>query len=173
MPIEVLVMMGVQGSGKDYFIENNMPRPNLVASSDDFFLKGKEYNFDPMLLGKAHAACFRRAVTFMREWEDVTSHGTLVINNTNSSIAEIAPYMAAAGAYGASASILCLRIDPRVAAARNVHGVHVLKVAQMAEAIERTLLQMPPWWEREVMEWDPARAAYRLEVSKTQSVEGS
>lgn len=162
MPIDVTVLMGVSGAGKNHFIENNMPKPSLVVSADDFFMKDGVYKFDRELLSKAHADCFRKLVAFLRENEGLATMGTVVVNNTNSSIVELAPYMAAAGAFGADASILYLRIDPNVAVTRSTHGVNVSTVLRMAENLDMTMRNMPSWWEREVMQWDPVTASYRL-----------
>jgi hypothetical protein len=69
--------------------------------------------------------------------------------------------MAAAQAYGAEANIIYLRIDPKIAAARNVHGTPVETVEKMAERLEKTLKDLPPWWDIEVLNWDVETSQYR------------
>lgn len=160
--------MAVSGAGKDHFINHHMPKPEVVASADDFFMVNGEYRFTPNLLGAAHGACLRKVITELqlrsRVSENIaipTTHDVLVVNNTNTSLTEIAPYMAAGQAYGADAKILCLRIDPKIAAARNAHGTPLATVEKMAERLEKTLKDLPPWWDVEVLNWDPERSEYR------------
>lgn len=160
--VEVIVLMGISGAGKNHFIDNRMPKPNLVVSADDFFMKEGKYVFDPKLLSQAHANCFRRTVDFLKEHRECDHDTTLVVNNTNTSVSEIAPYMAAAGAYGGEGHIICLRIDPVIAAGRNTHGTPLETIVKMAERMEKTLKDLPPWWDKEVFQWDPGTSSYRF-----------
>lgn len=155
--MKLVVLMAVSGAGKDYFIEHNMPQANWMASADNFFMQGDRYVFDASKLGEAHGACFREVIDALQRGSEL-----IVVNNTNTSVAEIAPYMAAAQAYGAEANIICLRIDPKIAAARNTHGTPLATIEKMAERLERTLKELPPWWDKEVLQWDPGTSSYRL-----------
>lgn len=167
--MNVVVLMGVSGAGKNYFIDNNMPEANMIVSADTFFMKDGKYVFDAAKLGDAHSACFRKFIENVRLTADYasdgsvknTTPGTLVVNNTNSSISEIAPYMAAAKAYGADASIICLRIDPVIAASRATHGAPLETIVKMAAKIDQTLKELSPWWAREVLQWNPETSSYR------------
>ena len=47
----------------------------------------------------------------------------IVVDNTNSTIAEIAPYYATAEALECEAEIVCVDCHPDLAASRNIHGV--------------------------------------------------
>lgn len=168
--MNVVALMGVSGAGKNKFIETNMPWTNMIVSADDFFMKEGKYVFDAAKLGAAHGSCFRKFVDVLRKDADIHIDGTvennitglIVVNNTNSSLSEIAPYMAAAQAYGADASVICLRINPEIAAARAIHGASLETIVKMAERIEKTLKELPPWWDKEVMQWDPGTSSYRL-----------
>ena len=158
--VEVIVLVGISGAGKNHFIENNMPRPNLVVSADDYFMVDGKYQFDPKKLSAAHGSCFRNAVSFLKDYEGRKS--TLVVNNTNSSIPEIAPYMAAAGAYGGHGHVIVLRIDPYLATARSQHGITTEANVKMAARVEETLKALPPWWDKEILQWDSKTSTYRF-----------
>lgn len=138
--MKVVVMSGIPGSGKSTLAAQLFDAGTARFSADDFFMVGGEYRFDPAKIGEAHNACLRGFVAAIQS--DV--HSTLVVDNTNLSIAEIAPYAALAQAFGAELEILTVRCDPAIAAARNVHGVPAERVAAMAAQLEAR--QLPPWW---------------------------
>lgn len=152
--MRLVLLMAVSGAGKDHFAAHNLPKANTLASADDYF--GTPYKFDPTKLGEAHGACFRKVIEALQRKEEL-----VVVNNTNTSLVEIAPYMAAAQAYGYEANSICLRINPQIAAARNTHGVPLATVEKMAERLEQTLKTLPPWWDHQVLNWDAERSQYR------------
>ncbi len=71
---------------------------------------------------------------------------TVVVDNTNTTIAEIAPYAALALAYGHEMEIVYVSCDPAVAAARNIHGVSDLVIGQMVQRLRDLPASLPPWW---------------------------
>lgn len=146
--------MAVSGAGKDHFAAHNLPKANTLASADDYF--GTPYKFDPAKLGEAHGACFRKVIEALQRKEEL-----VVVNNTNTSLVEIAPYMVAAQAYGYEANIISLQIDPKIAAARNTHGTPLATVEKMAERLAKTLEDLPPWWDIQNLYWDVERSQYR------------
>lgn len=165
--MRLIVLMAVSGAGKDHFVAHFMPEANTVASADDYFMRDGKYRFDGDYLYLAHGACFRKVLAALQEGVATAEHTPaeasplIVVNNTNTTIAEIAPYMMAAQAYGAEASITCLRIAPLVAAKRNVHGVGLTPILKMAERLEKTLTELPPWWGAQVLNWDVETSQYR------------
>jgi predicted kinase len=74
----------------------------------------------------------------------------IVVDNTNTTVAEMAPYMAVAAAYGHDTKVVTIDCDPEVAAARNVHGVPVQTVKAQHDRIVKETKNMPPWWSHEV-----------------------
>jgi predicted kinase len=151
--MRLIVLMAVSGAGKDHFAAHNLPKANTLASADDYF--GTPYKFDPTKLGEAHGACFRKVIEALQRKEEL-----VVVNNTNTSLVEIAPYMVAAQAYGADANIIWLSIPPVIAAKRNVHGVDLSTVIKMNKRLEETFKSLPPWWDKEVLQWDDKKSAY-------------
>ena len=155
--MRMIVLMAVSGAGKDHFAAHNIPKANTLASADDRFKKPDgSYVFDPTQLGLAHGDCLRKVIEALQRKEEL-----VVVNNTNTSLVEIAPYMAAAQAYGYEANIICLQIDPKIAAARNTHGTPLATVEKMAERLAKTLEDLPPWWDIQNLYWDVERSQYR------------
>jgi len=146
----VIIMSGVSGSGKSSYISNvivpeiqrNMSF--LVLSADDFFIYPDDgsYVFKPKLLGKAHAFCFRNFIRALQSEIDV-----VVVDNTNTTAVEIAPYVLAAEAFHYEAEIITLMCEDdfvETCAARNAHGVSPAGVqAQHQRLKERCLMS---WW---------------------------
>lgn len=143
MALEVVLMRGISGSGKSTYIRNNFPTYE-VCSADDYFMKEGRYVFYPQLLGKAHATCLKRFM-FLIEG-GVTS---IVVDNTNTTVLEMAPYMAIAAAFERKARIITLYTDIAVANHRNVHGVSLSTNEQQLKKILEADKQMPSWWVQE------------------------
>lgn len=150
--LNIVIMQGVSGSGKSTYIMRNFPSA-IVVSADYYFVNvvTGNYEFNSELLGEAHANCLRSYIDTVVVWNNNVEDGVLVVDNTNCTVAEIAPYAAIATAYGHKLKIICLDIDPKVAAARNLHGVDELNVMMMAERIKNSSKDLPPYWQREVI----------------------
>jgi predicted kinase len=142
----VVILSGVSGSGKSTYAEKLLnDTQGIKVSADHYFMVGGEYHFDPIKLGEAHADCFRRFITYMQvadPWPCV------VVDNTNLSSEEIAPYYLAAQAFGYHPSILTIRVEGSQLgklASCNVHGVPLGSLrAQFRKLLQRHL---PPWWD--------------------------
>ena len=155
----VVVLRGVSGSGKSTLADTlereallTAPtdgREVLTVSADDYFTdKDGGYHFDPSKLGDAHGLCLRRFTNFLLLQ---TAHGApealVVVDNTHTTVAEAAPYMALAAAYGFEALLVTLDFDPRKAAARNVHGVSTEGVDAQYQRLTAETRRLPPFWE--------------------------
>jgi len=137
---KVTILIGISGSGKSTMIKSELG-DTIICSADKHFTDEKgNYNFNPTQLGDAHAACFYDAVEAVRNGLGV------VIDNTNTSIAEISPYIALANAYQAELRIVVIRCDAGVAAGRNKHGVPEKAIRGMASRLDGTLKYWPPFW---------------------------
>lgn len=142
------LMVGAPGSGKTTIArswrgDEESGEPHIL-STDDFFMdpETREYHFDLARLGEAHASCLRAAV-------EALTRGVrfVVIDNTNGSVAEAAPYVALGMAYGYEVEIVRVRCVVEVAAARNVHGVPPSVVRQIADSIDAMFAAgLPPFW---------------------------
>lgn len=141
----VLVLQGVPGSGKSYFAADRLTRAHaqvVTCSADDYFVQlgGGKYAFDPSKLGEAHGACFRKFIATVQKGQAEM----VIVDNTNTTVAEISPYVLAAEAFGYEVEILRINCDPEVAAARNTHGVPPAAIHAMAARIASC--EIPPWW---------------------------
>lgn len=136
------IMSGCQGSGKSTWAKSQSRA--IVVSADDYFTVGSSYRFDFTKLGKAHAECFRKAILTVQSGTDC------IVDNTNSTVLEIAPYYQLAKAYNYNVVIVKVKCDPSKAASRNVHGVPEAEVKSTASRCAN--LDIPPYWGVEVRE---------------------
>ena len=140
--MKVSILCGVSGCGKTTWAARNGIWPLRVVSADHaFYDRDGKYNFDPSRLPEAHGSCLRY---FVAALQDKVSH--VIVDNTNTTVAEIAPYAALALAYGFDLEILFFNCDPEVAAARNTHGVPVAGVMAQHARLQETRKSLPPWW---------------------------
>lgn len=146
--MKVTIYSGVPGSGKSTTIKQWHPGA-IVCSADDHFV-GEDgvYRFDPTQLPQAHGACLRKFTQLVTAYEG-SWPGDLVVDNTNTTVAEIAPYAALALAYGHELLVVTVECDPAIAAARNTHGVPEAAVKRMAATLAAR--QLPPWWPHDVV----------------------
>jgi predicted kinase len=138
--MHVKILSGIPGSGKSTYaaalvadceagpvIDRGRVR---IVSADSYFMhtpgdgSAPFYDFKPENLPKAHAACLRE---FVREILGGCSDETVIVDNTNTTIVEMAPYVALAAAYGHTCEIVTFvqstREDMVKVASRNIHGV--------------------------------------------------
>ncbi len=148
---KIVIFRAVSGAGKStaaLALQAKLNAANKlcpIVSADYTFLQDGVYKFEASRLGEAHGACFRDAITLVRSWHNnELDNRTLIIDNTNISVAEIAPYVALAQAYGCDHEIITILVDPATAALRNVHGVPFDRVMAMHDAMLSTTLM--PWW---------------------------
>jgi predicted kinase len=138
----VSILVGVPGSGKSHHTASLTGA--VVVSADHYFVEvgGGVYAFDPTKLGAAHGQCLRRYTEALQRGE---SH--VVVDNTNTTTLEMAPYVSLALAYGYAVTIVRVTCDPAIAAARNTHGVPEGAIRAMHARIEATFQTgLPPFW---------------------------
>jgi len=142
---KVTILSGVPGSGKSHYVKGLRTDPWLVYSADDWFMSSGSYVFVPAQLPQAHGACLRSFVEYVVRGVA----GDMVVDNTNTTVAEIAPYAALALAYGHTLEIITIECDPAIAAARNVHGVPLHAIKAMTKRLAAR--ELPPWWPHTVI----------------------
>lgn len=145
--MKVDILRGIPGAGKSRFVRGQYPGATVLSTDDYFVGADGVYWFNPADIGLAHGRCFRLFIEALQRGDS-----QVVVDNTATSIAEIAPYVLGSQAYGYDAEIITLRCDPAVAASRNVHGVPVAAIHKMAEALEAGTLALMPWWQHRVIE---------------------
>jgi len=112
------------------------------VSSDNYFMEGMDYVFDPAKLSQAHAECLR---VFLRV---VQSDGRrdIIVDNTNLTTAECAPYTALADACGYQATVINIPVDLMLAYQRQIHGVPFGRLRLMERNFRE--VRIPPWWKQ-------------------------
>jgi predicted kinase len=143
--MRVLILSGIPGSGKSTYVKSALVgQKAVICSADTYFTRNSDdgtYKFDPSKLGLAHGECLKNYAECIR---DGSKLDLIVVDNTNTSELEIAPYVALAAAYGVEVDLVTLLCDPSVAHARNVHGVPLAGCQAMDRRIRDR--QLPPFW---------------------------
>lgn len=146
--MKVHILRGVSGSGKSTIANGGIRVANRVICSADDFDGLYRNGFNPSLLPQAHAACLKKFVSALQFDVD-----HIVVDNTNTTVAEVAPYAALALAYDASLMITTVKCnDLEAAFARNVHGVPLQGIKAQALRLALSAEHMPPWWPQETVE---------------------
>lgn len=159
--IKMVIMRGISGSGKSTFVETSCKALGyhqdnskmggrqaykvfsregandiVVCSADFWHITDGEYRFDVRNLSTAHRECFRAALRALERGSDV------VIDNTNTQLDEMSPYVALAGAFDARLHFVHMTVDVDVAAARNVHSVDTRTVENQYRRFD----SVRPYW---------------------------
>ncbi len=144
---QVFVLCGIPGSGKSTVAKTMWPTAKVV-SADDFFMVEGEYRFDPLQIGQAHNTCFRNFIESLQAGVEC-----VVVDNTNTEVVELAPYMQAAAAFGYEAKAVTILCNPKTAIKRNIHKVPDTTIYQMDVQIRNR--KCPSYWAMEVVDFDP------------------
>jgi len=143
----VIILRGIPGSGKSTLARKRWPEA-LVLSTDDFWMVGGEYRFDPLRLPEAHGWCLRKFEQAVCNFEPFR---IIVVDNTATTISEFAPYAALAQAHNWQVQIVSVMVDVEVALARQTHGVPEDLVRRMDRDMLLHSFLIPPRWPHEVM----------------------
>ncbi len=163
---KVTILSGVSGSGKSKYagtllleytsstgltleemlrLPKGDKRATAAYCSADMYFVGTDgtYKFDVSKLSDAHGACMREFITACQGETEM-----VVVDNTNTTAVEIAPYILVAQAYGYEVEVITVMCesedDVRAAAARNSHGVPFGGVMAQHKRIQER--QLAPWW---------------------------
>lgn len=133
--MRLVLMRGLPGSGKSHLAKQLAGDEGVVLSTDDFFMSGGVYKFDPTKLGAHHGANQRRAEESM-----AMGVSPIVIDNTNVRLWEMRAYAQAAIAHGYEIEFAAPTTEwawnPAECAKRNAHGVPLAAIERMAQAFE-------------------------------------
>lgn len=154
MSLQCYILSGVSGAGKSTWIQNQAWGKNAdIHSADDFFVhEDGVYRFDYKLLSQAHDACLLKFLRGIRNgWHALSKGAPLddmaiqVVDNTNLTSEEIAPYYMLAKAHGYEVTLVNLLVDAKVAAKRNAHGVPLTTIQGMLHRMRNR--KLPKHWD--------------------------
>ncbi|KAG1714502.1 NEDD4-binding protein 2-like 1 [Nymphon striatum] len=134
----LVVLRGVPGSGKSTLAQQIL-FSGRILSSDDFFMKRIKgqmvYDFNPMRLGEAHDWNQKRTKKLLSK-----GFTPIIIDNTNTEIWEMKPYLALGIRYGFSVYILepttPWKFKARELSKKNSHGVPFKSIERMLQRYE-------------------------------------
>ena len=115
----VIILRGVSGSGKSTMARELSGETGIIHSTDDYFMQGDKYIFDPKNLHRNHQAN-------LRAFRNSLSQGLspVIVDNTNTRKWEYENYIKEAEKAGYEVEVISVpHPDPKVAAERNSHGV--------------------------------------------------
>ena len=153
MSKQVKIMSGVSGCGKSTLTSDIIMSSDAMSigvySADTYFMRSGSYKFDPSNLGEAHGQCFKNFIEALQRGLDL-----VVVDNTNTTSEEIAPYVLGAQAFGYDVEIITISVtnddDLQKCIVRNKHGVLAGGIiAQQQRILTR---QFPPWWNARTVE---------------------
>jgi predicted kinase len=144
----VFILRGIPGSGKSTFaarwgkVYSNSGLKVRIFSADNYFMRKGVYKFDGAKLGAAHRKCLRDFAECLR----LKRANIYIVDNTNITAVEAAPYVALASAYLASCRVVTIAVAARKAAKRNVHGVPRKAVLAKARLLQEETERFPGFW---------------------------
>lgn len=138
-------MRGLPGSGKTTFAKNLFPCALIFGADQNMTNEKGEYAFDPKKLNSCHKLCmldFINALMYKNE-------NVLIIDNTNTSAIEIAPYISVANAFDYESEIITLKCSTEHSVKNNTHGVPIEAVLKLDKKMQDPL---PPFWKHTIIE---------------------
>jgi predicted kinase len=148
--MKIIILRGPSLSGKSTFTKEFNEETTAVCSADFFFeerakLAGTTYEraFNPAMLGTAHGTCLANFVELVTV--DECAYDTVIVDNTNCSAVEVAPYLALAQAYEHEVEIVQFECPLEVLLERsNGHGCPQHAIEGQYRALHEE--KLPPWW---------------------------
>ena len=155
--LHVAIFMGASGSGKsaqatklgEAFEQKYPGALVFVCSADNYPGLYTYKGLDFAKLGDAHAASLRHAISGCGEAIPCATPTLVIVDNTNTTPAEISPYIQTARAFGCEPRIISVGAcdaDLNEYAARNSHGTPLAAIVGQHERISDTLADWPPFW---------------------------
>jgi len=140
---KTIILRGLPGSGKSTV---SAQFPDAIICSADHFFVGTDgvYRYDRAKIKQAHDACLRKFLSLL------DSPAPLVVDNTNMTVAEIAPYYEASEAMGRETKLVTVKVPVAVSVARNVHSVPATVIEGMARRMTNNDAHMPDHWHHEI-----------------------
>ena len=158
--MQITIMVGPSGSGKSTYVggllrnvnlkklfrfSNEIKRPEAaVLSADDITYDAA--GFHPERLGVAHARCLKAFILTLERKIETMNIKHLIVDNTNTSVIELAPYIAVATALGAPINVAICQARWEDCIERSTHGVPWYVARRQCRQLEALLDEWPPFW---------------------------
>ncbi len=140
----IYILKGLPGAGKSTFVKT-MPDADVFSADDYHIVEGK-YVFDPKRAGYAHNECFK---AYLYKMMQPRPRRDIIVDNTNTTLMELSPYIRVAEATARDYKILYFLIDAATSIQRNIHEVPANTILQMAKNLQTELV--PPYWKQDVI----------------------
>ena len=132
---KAIILIGPSGSGKSTYAKKI---GHTIVSADDYFMRDGKYCFEASKLSEAHGDCLRDYIDAI-QWNT-----SVIVDNTNTTIAEVAPYIAIAQAYDYDIEVVVMPfVGLQTFVERNVHGVPEVTIIGQIARIERLVDDWP------------------------------
>ena len=160
--MQITIMVGPSGSGKSTevagILRNISPSKIFrlsslnesldikaaVLSADD--VTYDDDGFHPEKIGEAHARCLRVFIGTLMQTNDLCNIEHLIVDNTNTTASELAPYIAIAAALNAPINISVCQVAWQEGMDKSIHNVPWYVVKRQCRQLERLLDEWPPFW---------------------------
>lgn len=160
----VIILRGISGSGKTHlsnYLRTHGGAPlgetksekfldtlrktthRTVISADDYFMDNGTYKFDPRYLPAAHQSCLRMFAKGLADPSTLDKTHTFVIDNTNTTLVEVLPYVVLSEAYAQELHVVTLIKDPVECLTRNRHGVPFASIIKQDIHLRQSIIDWP------------------------------
>ena len=148
--MKVLLMRGISNSGKSTFV-SGLKGNKIVCSADDYHVQDGKYHFLQENAQAAHKDCFLRFLRVVSApKENYADEDFLIVDNTNYTVLELAPYVRLAEAFGHSLTIVRLYVPFEIACQRNNgHNVPSDVIWRQYQNIQTE--RLPSYWRETIL----------------------
>ena len=170
MDRQVIIMQGVSGSGKSTLARRLaavLGSCRIVSADDLFFGPDRKYTFDPSKIDEAHNECFRKFLRYLVSDERDDECNYVIVDNTNTTAADCAPYMRAASAFGWKSRIIRIACDPKVALERNDDRAPAKVIEGQMNNLEYQ--RFPAYWTLRILRADDVPSMDAMDLRKVVS----
>ncbi len=154
--MEVIILRGIAGAGKDTWIRNLVKTTEKtleVCSADDYQMILGKYCYIKENQKEAHRQCFLKFLKFAEHPGNQRDLDFLIVNNTNTTVWEIAPYYRVAEAFDLPVKIVRIHCELVTGFRRNQHNVPAETVLRQWRNINTEIL--PHHWIEEIIFPEP------------------